>query len=60
MNIEHNINTPKRGVIMSNLVKFGSIFIALAISFASDNSAKVVEQETISNTVKTLNLNNKY
>ena len=44
---------------MSNLVKFGSIFIALAITFASDNSAKVIEQETISNTVKTLNLNNK-
>ena len=44
---------------MNNLVKFGSIFIALAITFASDNSAKVVEQETISNTVKTLNLNNK-
>ena len=44
---------------MSNLVKYGSIFIALAITFASDNSAKVVEQETISNTVKTLNLNNK-
>ena len=43
---------------MSNLVKFGSIFIALAITFASDNSAKVVEQETISNTVKTINLNN--
>ena len=44
---------------MSNLVKYGSIFIALAITFASDNSAKVIEQETISNTVKTLNLNNK-
>ena len=44
---------------MSNLVKYGSIFIALAITFASDNGAKVIEQETISNTVKTLNLNNK-
>ena len=44
---------------MSNLVKFGSIFIALAITFASDNSTKIVEQEAISNTVKTLNLNNK-
>ena len=43
---------------MSNLVKYGSIFIALAITFASDNSAKVVEQEIISNTVKTINLNN--
>tara|TARA_B100000989_G_scaffold268040_1_gene222483 strand:+ start:361 stop:798 length:438 start_codon:yes stop_codon:yes gene_type:complete len=43
---------------MSNLVKFG-IFIALAITFAADNNAKVVEQETISKTVKTLNLNNK-
>ena len=44
---------------MSNLVKYGSIFIALAITFASDNGAKVIEQETISKTVKTLNLNNK-
>ena len=44
---------------MSNLVKFGSIFIALSITFASDNSAKVVEEEATRNTVKTLNLNNK-
>jgi len=44
---------------MSNLVKFGSIFIALAITFAADNSAKIVEEEAASNAVKTLNLNNK-
>ena len=44
---------------MSNLVKFGSIFIALAITFASDNSAKVVEEEATRNTIKTLNLDNK-
>ena len=43
---------------MSNLVKFG-IFIALAITFAADNSAKIVEEEVSSKTVKTLNLNNK-
>ena len=42
---------------MSNLVKFGSIFLALAITFAADNSAKVVEEEAASNAVKTLNLN---
>ena len=44
---------------MSNFVKFGSISIALAIIFASDNSAKVVEEETTHNTVKTLSLHNK-
>ena len=44
---------------MSNLVKFGSILIALSITFAADNSAKVVEEEATRNTVKTLNLNNK-
>ena len=44
---------------MSNFVKFGSISIALAITFASDNSAKVVEQESTHNTVKTLSLHNK-
>ena len=43
---------------MSNLVKFG-IFIALAITFAADNNAKIVEEEATSKTVKTLNLNNK-
>ena len=44
---------------MSNFVKFGSISIALAITFASDNSAKVVEEEATHNTVKTLSLHNK-
>ena len=44
---------------MSNFVKFGSSSIALAITFASDNSAKVVEEEATHNTVKTLSLHNK-
>ena len=44
---------------MSNLVKFGSIFIALAITFAANNNFKVVEEDAASNAVKTLNLNNK-
>ena len=30
---------------MSNLVKFGSIFIALAITFAANNNFKVVEED---------------
>ena len=44
---------------MSSLVKVGSFFIALTISFGSDNNIKVIEQESESNTVKTFNLNNK-
>ena len=44
---------------MSNLVKFGSIFIALATTFAANNGFKVVEEDAASNDVKTLNLNNK-
>ena len=44
---------------MSSLVKVGSVFIALTISFGSDNNIKVIEQESEPNTVKTFNLNNK-
>ena len=40
---------------MSSLVKVGSIFIALTITFGSDNNTKVIEQESERNTVKTFN-----